>query len=202
MRRQKKDIAVLVSRIDDRRVLERVFAHDRFRVSAALSASRRRLAPELHGPDLIIVDRETARDPDVRRFIDDAERSNLLPAVLMISDARDTPFSDDECNRLWPRIAAMVARPLTAEKIRFAVGRAFELQRLRAEVHRLRGELATERRGGEKDRPPIPGSTLEVIERYAILRTLEHFAGSTARAATMLGISARKIQYKLLHYAA
>jgi len=46
----------------------------------------------------------------------------------------------------------------------------------------------------------IPGATLEEIEREAILRTLEEAAGSTARAAHILGISVRKIQYKLKEY--
>ncbi len=47
---------------------------------------------------------------------------------------------------------------------------------------------------------PIPGSTLEAIERYAILRTLEATDGSTGRAAEILGISIRKVQYKLQEY--
>jgi two-component system response regulator AtoC len=46
----------------------------------------------------------------------------------------------------------------------------------------------------------IPGSTLAEIEREAILRTLESAGGSTSRAASMLQISARKIQYKLREY--
>jgi two-component system NtrC family response regulator/two-component system response regulator HydG len=46
----------------------------------------------------------------------------------------------------------------------------------------------------------IPGSTMDEIEREAILRTLESVGGSTSRAATALGISARKIQYKLKEY--
>jgi two-component system NtrC family response regulator/two-component system response regulator HydG len=46
----------------------------------------------------------------------------------------------------------------------------------------------------------IPGSTLAAIEREAILRTLESAGGSTSRAAAMLQISARKIQYKLKEY--
>jgi DNA-binding NtrC family response regulator len=46
----------------------------------------------------------------------------------------------------------------------------------------------------------IPGATLSEIEREAILRTLEECAGSTARAAQILGISVRKIQYKLKEY--
>jgi DNA-binding NtrC family response regulator len=47
---------------------------------------------------------------------------------------------------------------------------------------------------------PIPGSTLDAIERYAILRTLEATSGSTTRAAEILGISVRKVQYKLQEY--
>ena len=46
----------------------------------------------------------------------------------------------------------------------------------------------------------IPGSTLAAIEREAILRTLEAVDGSTSRAAALLGISPRKIQYKLKEY--
>ena len=46
----------------------------------------------------------------------------------------------------------------------------------------------------------IPGSTLDDIERHAILQTLEATGGSTSRAAEMLGISVRKIQYKLHEY--
>jgi len=43
----------------------------------------------------------------------------------------------------------------------------------------------------------IPGSTFDEVERYLILKTLESTGGSTARAAEILGMSIRKIQYKL-----
>jgi two-component system NtrC family response regulator/two-component system response regulator HydG len=46
----------------------------------------------------------------------------------------------------------------------------------------------------------IPGSSLEQIEREAILRTLESVGGSTSRAAAVLKISPRKIQYKMKEY--
>ncbi|XXF75156.1 sigma-54 dependent transcriptional regulator [Myxococcaceae bacterium GXIMD 01537] len=46
----------------------------------------------------------------------------------------------------------------------------------------------------------IPGATLATIEREAILRTLEMVQGSTTRAAEILGISVRKIQYRLKEY--
>ena len=38
------------------------------------------------------------------------------------------------------------------------------------------------------------------LERYAILTTLEYVGGSTSKAAEILGISPRKIQYRLNDY--
>jgi two-component system, NtrC family, response regulator HydG len=46
----------------------------------------------------------------------------------------------------------------------------------------------------------IPGATLDEVERYTITKTLESTGGSTTRAAEILGISVRKIQYKLHEY--
>jgi DNA-binding NtrC family response regulator len=43
----------------------------------------------------------------------------------------------------------------------------------------------------------VPGITLDELERMAILQALEAASGSTAKAAEMLGISRRKIQYRL-----
>jgi hypothetical protein len=50
--------------------------------------------------------------------------------------------------------------------------------------------------------PRVPGATIYELERFAILRTLEACKGSTSKAATILGISPRKIQYKLHEYSA
>ncbi|HET8936467.1 MAG TPA: sigma-54 dependent transcriptional regulator [Polyangiales bacterium] len=50
--------------------------------------------------------------------------------------------------------------------------------------------------------PAIPGATLADLERYAILKTLEYTGGATSRAAQMLGISPRTIQYRLREYSA
>ena len=46
----------------------------------------------------------------------------------------------------------------------------------------------------------IPGSTMDEIERHAILMTIEACGGRTTQAAQMLDISVRKIQYKLHEY--
>jgi two-component system NtrC family response regulator/two-component system response regulator HydG len=62
----------------------------------------------------------------------------------------------------------------------------------------LRGPRPRQREGGSL----IPGAKLYDIEREAILRTLELVGGSTTKAAEILGISVRKIQYRLKEYAA
>lgn len=46
----------------------------------------------------------------------------------------------------------------------------------------------------------IPGSSMADIERHAILSTIEAVGGSTAKAADVLGISVRTIQYRLHDY--
>jgi DNA-binding NtrC family response regulator len=43
----------------------------------------------------------------------------------------------------------------------------------------------------------VPGVTLAELERYAILKTLESVGGSPTRAAAILGISRRTIQYRM-----
>ncbi len=68
----------------------------------------------------------------------------------------------------------------------------------------LPATLRGARAGGALDgdsRGLIPGATLHEIEREAITRTLEMVGGSTTRAAEVLGISVRKIQYRLKEYA-
>ena len=46
----------------------------------------------------------------------------------------------------------------------------------------------------------VPGSTMAEVERWAILATLEATGGSTAKAAELLDISVRTIQYRLHEY--
>jgi two-component system response regulator HydG len=48
--------------------------------------------------------------------------------------------------------------------------------------------------------PIVPGTSMAELEKYAILKTLEHVRGSTSKAAEILGISPRKIQYRLAEY--
>jgi DNA-binding NtrC family response regulator len=43
----------------------------------------------------------------------------------------------------------------------------------------------------------VPGVTLAEVERYVIMKTLEAVDGSRNRAAEILGISRRTLQYRL-----
>ena len=111
--------------------------------------------------------------------------------------------------------ADYLQKPVDVERLGLVLARELERQELRRESEGSRTGLA---RAVDRIRvddlpasihttvsagtnaPPIPGSTLADIERFAILRTLEEVGGSTSRAAEMLGISSRKIQYKLHEY--
>jgi DNA-binding NtrC family response regulator len=68
------------------------------------------------------------------------------------------------------------------------------------QAHHLPPELGVVTPRG--DAPPIPGTTMADLERHAILKTLESVGGSTSKAADILQISVRKIQYKLQEYGA
>ena len=46
----------------------------------------------------------------------------------------------------------------------------------------------------------VPGATMAEVERWAILTTLEATDGSTTKAAELLDISVRTIQYRLHEY--
>ncbi|NJK89684.1 MAG: hypothetical protein HC923_09955 [Myxococcales bacterium] len=80
--------------------------------------------------------------------------------------------------------------PVVASAVRQVVRRELEHREVMQEVQRLKN-------GASLPEVSIPGSTLDEIEKLAILRSLEAAGGSTGKAAKMLGISVRKIQYRL-----
>ncbi len=48
--------------------------------------------------------------------------------------------------------------------------------------------------------PKVPGSTMADVERYVIIETMKATGGSTSKAAEMLGISTRTVQYRMHQY--
>ena len=107
-------------------------------------------------------------------------------------------FSEEAMQRLmawsWPG---------NVRELEHAVERAVVLCRgERIEVEQLPGPMivGSARSKEAEGRPVIPGSSIAELERYAILETLRAVGGSTSKAAKLLGVSARKIQYKLHEY--
>ncbi|MDB4931835.1 MAG: acetoacetate metabolism regulatory protein AtoC [Myxococcaceae bacterium] len=99
-----------------------------------------------------------------------------------------------------------VARSVDVEELAVGLGRVLELRALRRETASLRESARRDDRpgapaGAAADAVPVvPGARLEDIERHAILSTLGACEGSTHRAAAMLGVSVRMIQYRLREY--
>ncbi len=107
-----------------------------------------------------------------------------------------TRISDDVLNLLasytWPGNVRELENVIERAVV-LAGGESLELSHLPSELG-----VVTRRSGA----PAIPGATMDELERYAILKTMESVGGSTSRAAEMLGVSVRKIQYKLQEYGA
>ncbi|HEY8380133.1 MAG TPA: sigma 54-interacting transcriptional regulator, partial [Nannocystis sp.] len=90
--------------------------------------------------------------------------------------------------------------PGNVRQLEHCIERAVTVTRGREiEPRDLPRELMT-RTSGDDTPPVIPGSSMHELERWAILKTLEHVGGSTSKAAKILGISPRKIQYRIQEY--
>ena len=102
--------------------------------------------------------------------------------------------------------------PVDPDLLRLVVGRVLAVRGVHTEVSILRErvrELETSvdrpipRRAipsTPPNMPPIPGSKFADIEKFAVLETLKATNGSTSKAAKMLGLSTRTIQYRLGEY--
>jgi DNA-binding NtrC family response regulator len=103
-------------------------------------------------------------------------------------------FADDALSRL-----TSYAWPGNVRELENVIERAVVLcNESKVEAKHLPPALVPQAdRGGP---PPVPGTTIHDLERYAILKTLEACGGSTSKAAMILGVSTRKIQYKLHEY--
>ncbi len=118
---------------------------------------------------------------DLRSRRDGTEVVDLTPGALSSLFAHDWPGNVRELENVVEGAA------------RACAGRRIRPEHLPPVLHGARpAERATS--------SLIPGATLLDIEREAILRTLDQEGGSTVRAAEVLGISVRKVQYRLKEY--
>jgi two-component system NtrC family response regulator len=125
----------------------------------------------------------------VTHFVAEANRSQGKDVRGVAPGALSAIFSHE-----WPgnvrELADAVRRAVGAAR-----GREIELSDLPPLVRGARAEA-------DQAPFPVPGATMEEIEREAILRALDRCGGSTSRAARLLGVSVRKVQYRLKEYRA
>src|SRR6185369_10619990 len=104
-------------------------------------------------------------------------------------------FSDEALARM-----ANYAWPGNVRELENAIERAVVVcKKQRIGVEDFTSAMATAEKRTD-GMPEVPGAKMDDLERYAILKTLEHTGGSTSRAAEILGISPRTIQYRLQQY--
>jgi DNA-binding NtrC family response regulator len=89
--------------------------------------------------------------------------------------------------------AICIVQPALIDELLLLIDRVVESEEDRRNTHLVR-------RAAREPMPRVPGATMSELERYAILHTLEATGGSTSKAAEILGISVRTIQYRLHEY--
>ncbi|HEY0466802.1 MAG TPA: sigma 54-interacting transcriptional regulator, partial [Polyangiaceae bacterium] len=90
----------------------------------------------------------------------------------------------------WPGNVREIENVLQGAVV-LAEGETVELRHLPKEINTASATL--------DGLPSVPGASILDFERYAIIKTLEA-TGSTSKTAALLGISVRKIQYRLQEY--
>jgi two-component system NtrC family response regulator/two-component system response regulator HydG len=130
-------------------------------------------------------DRKTDIPALVRFFLDRYAKENgkaiedVAPEALALLSAYDWPGNVRELENAIERAVVLATGP-------------------HLEPRQLPANVRPKQHAGI---PIIPGATMAEIERYAILETMKATGGSTSKAAEMLGISTRTIQYRLHEYA-
>jgi DNA-binding NtrC family response regulator len=184
------------------RTFERVGGNETLKVDVRILAAsnrdlKQRIAEGLFREDLYYrLNVVTLEIPPLReRPSDIAELASFfLRRYAQENGKRIDGFSDEALRALagygWPGNVRELENAIERAAVLCDTPRV-ELRHLPASIHAEAPADAV---------PPIPGTTIYDLERYAILRTLEACKGSTSKAATILGISPRKIQYKLHEY--
>ncbi len=186
------------------RTFERVGGNETLKVDVRILAAsnrdlRQRIAEGLFREDLYYrLNVVTLEIPPLRERVSDIPELAMffLRRYAQENGKRIDGFSDEALRAL-----AGYAWPGNVRELENAVERAVVLcDGARVEARHLPAgiDIHAEPRGDVV--PPVPGTTIYDLERFAILRTLEACKGSTSKAATILGISPRKIQYKLHEY--
>ncbi len=138
------------------------------------------------GPDVLITD----LDPEPGRRTSVIEAARVVDPDLIILPVVGPHQMADAAAAMELGASGFLVEPVLPQALLQVVRHELEHQHVLNEVRRLKNSQGL----GELT---IPGATLGEIEKIAILRSLEAANGSTGKAAKMLGISVRKIQYRL-----
>jgi DNA-binding NtrC family response regulator len=186
------------------RTFERVGGNETLRVDVRILAATnrdltQRIAQGLFREDLYYrLNVVTLEIPPLRERATDIPElaAFFLRRYAQENGKRIDGFSDDAL-----AVLSGHAWPGNVRELENVIERAVVLcEGARVEARHLPGSLNPSK-AADGALPPVPGTTIYDLERFAILRTLEACKGSTSKAATVLGISPRKIQYKLHEYA-
>lgn len=157
---------------------------ERFIVDFARDIEAARLRLGTRSPDVVL----SALPPGMPfSLLEEANLRSDPPIVIVLAMADDGGRVAEAFDR---GARAYLPLPLDRRLAARVIERELERVEHLREVEQLRSQM-------KWDDVQIPGSSLEEIEKVAILRSLQATGGSTGRAARMLGISVRKIQYRL-----
>lgn len=135
------------------------------------------------------------------------------PAELLAEARRSRPdaqlilitacSSVEACDPAASGAFGCVCRPIDPYRLHLAVAKALEFETVVTEVHELRchGPVTTAAEAAQAAVCEIrAGMTISQCEELLIRHTLVHATTNRARAARLLGISRRTLQYKLKEY--
>ncbi len=176
------------------RSLAEMLGEQGYSVDTAADGNKALQKLESFAPDVVLTDLDMPgmSGLELLRRLRSEVRPRTSVVVMSAFGGGDTALA-----ALEEGAAQYLAKPLNPPELVLVLDRELDRLQLLRETDELRGRLA-ERDGYDTIR--IPGSTLYEIERYAILKGLEACGGSTSKAAEVLGISVRKIQYKIHEY--
>jgi DNA-binding NtrC family response regulator len=161
-------------------------------VDAALAQLRR------FNADLVIAELQIP-DRGGLELLQTLNQRSTPPAVLMM-----TALGEIDAALAAMREGALdyLTKPLNLDELLLVVERCLEHVRVTREAEELKDQVKELRRINNVfgSFPAIPFATMLDFERHIILKTLAATGGSVAKAAAALGISARKIQYRLREY--
>lgn len=148
---------------------------------------------EQSAPDLVLSDLHMPGMSGLELLRELKRRALLAPVILMTASGA----TESAVTAMKEGAADYLTKPLNMDELSMVVARALEATRLQKEAAALKNQVQELARA---EVPVIPGASILDFERYAILKTLEATGGSTSKTARLLGISVRKIQYRLQAY--